>query len=269
MNRKLMIWALILCGAGASGMAQAPSSSFVPGTPADEADIRSIVASQSADKEDHRIATDLDWENAFGVRYTNLEKRNHFFNTYIKSQFKNATNTSQEVKVRFLESTIAVADEYWHVAGQVYAGETKPGPDRWGRTTYIFKKEDGIWTEVMERVADLRSPYFKHYDVLPAPAHVDAATLASYAGHYRAGEGKPAFSISVSGDRLTITGNRETFVGIPTSSNSFLGFDPKDLAEYYLVSFQSAPTRVGTESAPTMTLRRADGQLLMTLSRAQ
>jgi hypothetical protein len=269
MNRKVMIWALILCGAGSSGMAQAPSSSFVPGTPADEADIRSIVASQSADKEDYRIATDLDWENAFGIRYTNLEKRNHFFNTYIKSQFKDATNTSLEVKLRFLDSTIAVADEYWHVAGQVYAGEAKPGPDRWGRTTYIFKKEGGTWTEVMERVADLRSPYFKHYDALPTPAHVDAATLRSYAGNYAAGQGKPSFEVAVSGDRLTITGNRDTFVGIPTSSGDFLGFDPKDLAEYYLVSFRPNPTSVRATSTSTMTLRRADGQLLMTLSKAQ
>ena len=269
MSRKYLFWAFVLCGSGSIAVAQSQSGSFVSGTPTDEAAIRAIVASQSADREDPHVAADLDWENAFGIRYTNLEKRNRFFNTYIKSQFKDATNTSLEIKIRFVEDTLAVADEYWHVAGQVYAGETKPGADRWGRTTYILKKVNGMWTEIMERVADLRSPYFQHFDALPTPAHVEVATLASYAGSYTADRGMPAFVVTASGDRLTMTSTRGTFVGIPTSSTDFLGFDPSDLADYYRISFQSVPNSVGTTATSTMTLRRADGQLLMTLSRVR
>jgi len=168
----------------ASLFAQLAPNSFSPGTAADQQAIRAIVASQSADQEDPHVAPDLDWENAFGGRYTNLKKRNDWFNANIKPQFKDAQNTTPEVKVRFLDPDVAVADEYWRVVGQIYAGETKPSAARWGRTTYIFKKEAGAWTEVMERVADLRAPYFKHYDTLPSAVPLPAATLASYAGKY-------------------------------------------------------------------------------------
>ena len=104
------------------------AQSFVNATPADEAAIRAIVASQSADKEDPQVAPDLDWENAFGIRYTNLAKRNHWFNANIKQQFKDASNDTLEVRVRFISATTAVADEYWHVAGRSTPAKPSQGP---------------------------------------------------------------------------------------------------------------------------------------------
>jgi len=87
---------------------------------------------------------------------------------------KEADGSTLEVNVRLVEPTIALTDEYWHVVGQIYAGETQPGPDRWGRTTYGFKKENGAWTAVLERVADLRLPYCQHYSSRPAPVPVSS-----------------------------------------------------------------------------------------------
>jgi len=265
---------ITLLSASGALSAQSAATPFVSGSATDEAAIRAIVATQSADQEDPHVASDLDWENAFGIRYTNLKKRNDWFNANVKPQFKDATNVTLEVKVRFLESTVAVADEYWHVAGQVYAGETKPGADRWGRTTYIFKKENGAWIEVMERVADLRSAYFKHYDALPTPVPVAAETLSCYAGSYVTAEGKEMATISVSGDRLAIKTRRGAFVGIPISSSEFLTFDPNDLASYYRITFGTTPgsptpngSSTSTELKRTITLSRADGTLVLAGSR--
>jgi hypothetical protein len=237
---------------------QSPASSFVEGSSSDEAAVRAIVASQSADQEDVHVASDLDWENAFGIRYTNLKKRNDWFDKNIKPQFKDAQIGSLEVKVRFLEPTVAVADEYWRVAGQVYAGETKPAPDRWGRTTYIFKKVNGAWTEVMERVADLRAGYFKHYETLPAGVHIESSFLSSYAGKYETAPGKSYADISVAVDRLAITTHRGNFVGIPVSATEFLVFDPNDLADYYKLVFSPAPADAGSTPKVIMNLKYAD-----------
>ena len=254
----LLLFSFALCAA------QSHSNSFIQGTPADEAAIRSIVASQSADKEDPHVAADLDWENAFGIRYTDLKKRNDWFNANIKSQFKDATNETLEVKIRFLDPSVAVADEYWHVAGQVYSGETKPGADRWGRTTYIFKKESGAWIEVMERVADLRAAYFKHYDALPAATPVDPKTLASYAGKYVAGEQQLA-EISVSGDHLRVLRHDQTFMAIPISSTEFLSFNPDDPASYLKMTFAAAHS--ASREAVTLTLSRPSGDVVASASR--
>jgi hypothetical protein len=256
LKRAVLLLSSALCSA------QPPSSSFIPGTPADEAVIRAIIAPQSADKGDSRVAADLDWENAFGIRYTNLKKRNDWLNVNIKSQFKDATNETLEVNIRFLGPSVAVGDEYWHVAGQVYDGDTKPGADRWGRTTYIFKKENGTRVEVMERVADLRAPYFKHYDTLPAAAPVDQATLASYAGKYMAGERQLA-EISVSGDHLAVLRKDQRFVAIPMSSTEFLSFNPEDLASYLKMTFAHA----GSGPGVTLTLSRPSGEVLASASR--
>jgi hypothetical protein len=256
----VLIW--IALTSSASLVAQPASTSFSSGTAADEQVIRAIVATQSGDQEDPRVAADLDWENAFGVRYSNLRKRNDWFNANIKPQFKDAKNSTLEVKVRFLEPTVAVADEYWHVAGQVYAGETKPGADRWGRTTYIFKKEAGSWIEVMERVADLRSAYFKHYDQLPAAIPVPASTLASYAGKYVTSAGAQIADVSVSGDHLEIASRGSKYVAIPTSSTEFLSFHPDDLASYYQIAFSISPGSTKKDGKVSMTLSRPSGELL-------
>jgi hypothetical protein len=238
--------------------------SFVTASREDEAAVRAIVAMQSADQIDPRVAADLDWENAFGIRYTSLAKRNAFYSIVVKPQMKDANDSTLEVKVKFIEPTVAIADEYWHVAGQVYAGDTKPGPDRWGRTTYIFKKENGAWTEVIERVADLRIAYFKHYETMPKAVSVPAEILASYAGIYDAATGKKFAQIEVSGDHLAITTPRGKYTAIPTSDTDFLSFNPDDLAEYYKASFKKE-----SDGSITLTVCYATGEILVKTSKAK
>jgi Domain of unknown function (DUF3471) len=257
----------LVCGllaVSSFGVAQTSGSSSVTGTKEDEAAIRAVVATQSADQPDPHVAADLDWENAFGIRYFDLQKRNAFYNSIVKPGMKNSTDSSLEVKVKFVEPTVAVADEYWHLAGQVYPGDTKPGADRWGRTTYIFKKENGTWIEVMERVADLRSPYYKHYDAIPAAAPVPPDTLASYAGTYEVAPGRKVAQISVDGDHLTIVNPRGTYRAVPVSSTEFLSFDPNDLAEYYRVTFAK-----DGDAGVTLTLARASGETLAKATKAK
>ena len=263
MNYPLQVLILIALTLPVALSAQSPSNSFVAATSADEAAIRAIVTSQSASQEDPHVASDLDWENAFGVRFINLKKRNDWFNTNIKSQFKDATDETLEVKIRLLEPTVAVADEYWHIAGQVYAGATKPGADRWGRTTYIFKKENGTWTEVMERVADLRGTYFKHYDKLPAAVPLPAATLTSYAGTYEVAPGR-TFTIEVFGDHLSLTSRGKTYTAIPASPTEFLGFQGDDTSSYQKLSFTIAPGAM-----PRVAMSYADGTPIATATKVK
>ena len=207
----------------------------------DEDTIRQIVANLEADTPDPHVSADLDWENAFGVRYTNLKKRDAFYGAVVKPQFRNATAGTLETKVQFPAPDVAVADTYWHVAGQVYGGETKPGPDRWGRTTYIFSKINGTWTEVIELIADLRSPYYRHFAALPAASPVAPAILQAYSGHYVALSDSKSLStadVSVAGDHLLVKGQRGVLTAIPTSPTDFLVFfDPDDVAEYLKASF--------------------------------
>lgn len=227
----LVLALMLACGLA---RAQSPAGSFVAGTPEDEAAIRAIMASAAASKSDIHFAADLDWENAFGIRYFDVKRRDDFYGK-IAPQFKDAVNETIEVKIRFIEPTVAVSDEYWHVAGQVYAGETKPGADRWGRTTYVFKKVDGTWSEVLERVADLRSAYFKHFVAMPAAVPVPAATLATYAGTYTLGRGTS--TVTVEGDHLMMKSAKGTYTLVPTTPAEFLSFTPGDLAVYYKVTF--------------------------------
>jgi hypothetical protein len=209
----------------------------------DEAAVRQIVANLEADQPDPHVSPTLDWENAFGIRYDDLKKRDAFYVAVVKPQFKTATDSTLETKVSFVTPDVAVADTYWHVVGQIYRGETKPGPDRWGRTTYIFRKKNGAWVEVIERVADLRLPYYKHITEVPKSAPVPAETLQSYAGRYASPPGAtdPATSdVAVQGDHLTITTRRGVLLAIPTSQTEFLVFfSPDDTAEYYKAKFDT------------------------------
>ena len=209
----------------------------------DEAAVRRIVANLEADQPDPHVSPALDWENAFGVRYADLKKRDAFYGAVVKPQFKSATDNTLETKVRFVTPDVAVADTYWRVVGQVYAGQTKAGPDRWGRTTYILKKQNGAWVEVIERVADLRLPYYKHIAEVPKAAPVPRAILESYAGRYTspAGEANPTtVDVAVKGGHLTMTTSRGVSVAIPTSSTDFLVFySADDTAEYYKASFST------------------------------
>jgi ketosteroid isomerase-like protein len=218
-------------------MAQAAGANFATATVEDEAAIRAIVKASSAGTSDVHIAADLDWENAFGIRYFELKKRDAFYKDVVAPLQKDAADTTLEVKIRFVEPNVAVADEYWHVAGQIDQATNKPGADRWGRTTYILKKQDGAWTEVLERVADLRLPYFKHYDAMPKAFPVPPETLVSYAGSYEAVRGRKLADVTVSGDHLQVTVRGRQRAAIPVSATEFLLFDPDDLAQYWKLDF--------------------------------
>ena len=208
---------------------------------ADEVMVRSIVGNLEAEKPETHVSPRLDWENAFGIRYADLKKRDAFYVSIVKPQFKSATSTTLEPSMSFPSPTVAVADTYWHVAGQVYAGQSKAGPDRWGRTTYILVKENGIWTEAIERVADLRLPFYQHLDAVPASVPVSSGLLNAYAGHYIGGPPSgttTAVDVAVTGDHLTFSGKRGPRTAIPTSDSNFLVFlKVDDAAEYYKATF--------------------------------
>jgi hypothetical protein len=145
------------------------------------------------------------------------------------------TGGTLEVKVRFIGSTVAVADEYWREIGQRDVETHKRGPDRWGRTTYVFEKANGIWTEVLERVADLRLAYYTHYSTLPSPVALTQAQYASISGKYFFKDGQ-SLTLSRAGDRFVVVSSSKRrpgpFVGVPASATRVLIFDPNDLAEY-------------------------------------
>ena len=246
---------------GTFGHSQVTSSSFVSGSAADETAIRAIVKNQAANKPDPHLAADLDWENAFGIRYSDLKKMKKFYGEEVTPLQQDDTDTTLEVKVKYITPEIAVADEYWHIVGQLDYKTDKPGPDRWGRTTYILKKENGTWTEVMERVADLRIPYYKHYDSLPAAAPIPASTLASYAGTYERTPGAKSVQLTVSGDHLAVVSKHGKFVAIPASATEFLVFDPDDLAEYTRYTFSPDGSK--------FTVAYPEGEVVAELSRAK
>ncbi len=214
--------------------AQNPQFPFAAGTPDDEAAIRKLVKAESDDTSREHVASNLDFEDSFGVRYNDLGKRDKFFGTTVKPSSPATEDHALEVKVRFIDPANAVADEYWHIKSEVIQGVKIP--DRWGRTTYVLHKGTDGWTLVLERDTDLRGPYFKHYDKLPVAFPVPAAILASYAGSY---EIKPGvtFQFTVNGDHLDAKTPAGNNVAIPVSTTDFLLFKPEDLAEYLRLFF--------------------------------
>ena len=237
-DMKLVVAAMLLFGVGS---VHAETPSFVDGSDADRAAITEMLHRDSAKDEAENAAADLDWENAFGIRYRNLAKRDKFYGQFVKPQMADLSDDKTlEVKVRFLTVDLAVADEYWHIAGQVYGGETKPGADRWGRTTSVFKKVNGTWMLILSRVADLRDPYFKHYEEMPAPAHLPAGVLESIAGRYQR-DGAYYGTFTVNGDHLDLQRSEtERYVGIPLSATRILLFWPDDTADYRILDSEPA-----------------------------
>jgi hypothetical protein len=216
----------------------------------DEAAIREFIANGEKTTAYVRAAPDLDWENAFGIRYTNLAKRDAFYSAVVKPLQAGDTGGTLEVKVRFIEPTLAIADEYWREIGQRDVVTLKRGPDRWGRTTYVFQKRRGLWTEILERVADLRSPYYKHYAAVPAPVHLAQATLAKFLGTYRTPSGH-TIRLTSAGDRFAVVFSRypgSKSVGIPVSATEVLIFDPNDLAEYERITLSPGKAKLSDDA---------------------
>jgi hypothetical protein len=228
-----------------------PSSNSAPSTQgADEAEIRAYIQKGEAETPFVKEAPDLDWENAFGIRYNNLAKRDAFYSAAVAPLQVGDTGGTMEVRIQFVGPSLAVADEYWHEVGQRDVDTLKRGPDRWGRTTYILQMADGKWTEVIERVADLRLAYYRHYEVLPASAPLSDAALAKLEGTFRFR--RSTLTLARAADRFTVTRRmianpteRTTLVGIPTSASTVLIFDPSDIAEYSTMEY--------SEGIPTIT----------------
>jgi len=224
---------------------------------ADATEIRGFIRNGEAETPFVREAPDLDWENAFGIRYNNLAKRDAFYRAAVAPLQLGDTGGTLEVRVRFIGASLAVADEYWHEVGQRDVDTLKRGPDRWGRTTYIFEKADGRWTEIIERVADLRLAYYRHFDELPVPAPLSDEALEKLEGNFRFQ--RSILTLSRAGDRFAVTkrlianpAERSTLVGIPTSASTVLIFDPTDTAEYSVLEFSDgipSITRCGDDPA--------------------
>ncbi len=231
-------WALLAaglagCASGTVGASSAPPSQRA----VDEAHIRAFIERGEADTPFVNRAPDLDWENAFGIRYDKVVKMDAFFGQVVAPLQVGDTGGTFEVRIRFIGRTIAVADEYWHEVGQRDVDTLKRGPDRWGRTTYLFERAGGRWIERIERVADLRMAYYRHYDALPAPVPLPSGTLASLEGTYRFPTA--TYTLSRAGDRFAVVRratadptSARALTGIPVSATSVLLFDPNDLAEY-------------------------------------
>jgi hypothetical protein len=234
---------------GASAFAAVAALSPPALAQSDEAAIREYIENGEKPTKYVRPAPDLDWENAFGVRYTSLAKRDAFYSAVVKPLQAGDTGGTLEVKVRFVEPTLAIADEYWREIGQRDVVTLKRGPIRSGRTTYVFQKTNGIWTEILERVADLRSPYYKHYTALPVPVHLAPATLAKFLGTYRTPSGH-TIRFASAGDRFAVVFSRYpgSRVGIPRSATEVLIFDPNDLAEYERLTLSSGKAKLSDDA---------------------
>jgi hypothetical protein len=233
--------ALALLGAITLATAQAAPAPPPASTASDTTAILAMLRGNNDELPASRVSPDLDWENAFGIRYTSLKKRDAFYGAVVTPLQQHDTDTTLEAKVKLITPDVAVADQYWHVVGQLDINTHKPGPDRWGRTTYVFKRQSGQWIEVLERVADLRYAYYHHYDALPKPIAVPAATLAAYAGTYEFIDDHKQRIIAVDHDHLTFASPKRTRIAIPVSATDFLLFDPDDLAEYNKLHFSTDP----------------------------
>jgi len=243
--RRLAPMPAILMGflTGCASWQTRPSTDTASSTQdADEAEIRAYIQNGEAETPFVKEAPDLDWENAFGIRYNNLAKRDAFYSAAVAPLQVGDTGGTLEVRVRFVGPSLAVADEYWHEVGQRDVDTLKRGPDRWGRTSYILQKTDGKWTEIIERVADLRLAYYRHYDALPAPAPLSDAAFAKLEGTFRFR--RSTLTLARAADRFTVTrrsivnpAERATLVGIPISSSTVLIFDPSDIAEYSTMEY--------------------------------
>ena len=228
--------------------AQVPRQSFVTGAAEDEAAIRRVLALGPESKQ--HAAVDLDWENAFGVRFNSFDTLNAFLTKRLGPTEANATLTTLETKIRFVDPSIAVADAYIRLVGQINRNTGKTLPERWIRETYVLKKFGDNWILILERVADLRAPWYRHFTSLPSP--VSVSTLGLYVGTY---EARPGLRYQISRDvsHLVVKTSEGTGIAIPGSDTKFFYFrDPSVPGNYHLFIFSKLPdgTITFTESAP-------------------
>jgi hypothetical protein len=239
LTRILCLLFVIGCCVSTRGTAQASASSLAAETrKQDETEILKIFAEGALWE---RSAADLDWENAFGVRFHNMKDLRAFVETRVMKLSTAATTNDQlETKINFIGPAIAVVDVYSHLVGQIDANTGKPGADRWIRNTYVLTKSDRQWTIALQRIADLRSPWYRHLTALPAAVPVPAATLASYAGIY---EARPdlIYEVSPEGDHLTVKTQGGAGIAIPQSNNEFLYFrDPAVPGNHRFLTFSKS-----------------------------
>lgn len=229
----MLLWGVWLVFQAAAG------SSFVSLSPQDEREIRAAILSDAVGNAHPQIASDLDWENAFGVRYNDLQRRDAFYRNIIERLTRKAEDDSREIKIKLVSPDVAVADEYWRLTGELDQSTGEAGPERWGRTTYVLKRTDGQWTVVIERIADLRKPYYTHFKKYPEAYPVPKKKLDSYAGKFEVAPGV-RYDVQVSGDHLEVTTGPGPgrFLAIPRSESDFVLFlDPNDLENYKYLSY--------------------------------
>ena len=158
-----------------------------------------------------------------------------------------------ETKIRFVAPTVAVVDVYSHLVGQKDSFTGQPGADRWIRNTYVVTKSNQQWTVVLQRIADLRSPWYPHGNAFPPAAPVSPAVLESYQGTYAA-RPDAVFEVLPEGDHLGVKSNGVAGVAIPRSDTEFLYFrDSSDPGNNSFWVFSKA----------------ADGTMTLTASGAQ
>jgi ketosteroid isomerase-like protein len=119
---------------------------------ADEATIRRILLEPGRNR---HTSTDLDWENAFGVRRRGLEETKEFLKRRVTPTMTQAHDTTLEIRLNFVTPDVVVADQYWRLWGLTLE-DGSPVPDRQGRDTYVFRREHGSWILALARIADLR-----------------------------------------------------------------------------------------------------------------
>src|SRR5262249_36658903 len=131
----------------------------------DEATIRTVVEATSisrlvgnADRTEYEryIATDIDWENAFGVHKKGLAELLDYLHQVVAPNVANTREIPQELRIQFLAPGFAFADRYVHLLAQD-APEGEGVPERRLRITYLLKKDQAQWKVIVIRMADLRA----------------------------------------------------------------------------------------------------------------
>jgi hypothetical protein len=156
----------------------------------------SVINDEASPQATARVSPALDWENAFGIRYTDLKKRDAFYAQIVKPLQTSDTDTTLEIKIRALAPGVAVADEYWHIVGQLDTTTRKPGPTFSNALPTSDRRTTSTSTYCPHRSrfrrncstngrAGTRSPAAKVSSLFPGPERrstwsVEASTLPEY-----------------------------------------------------------------------------------------